>query len=67
MNTVTVCTLCYGIFFDRQNSLYMFLTIQKPFVSDVIEQNILSDVRGRVDFLTQFLVESEKIDAIMCT
>lgn len=54
-------------FFDRQKFLYKFLTFQKAFISDENGQNILSDAHERVDFLTLFLVETEKIDAIMCT
>lgn len=65
--TATGIQLCCGIFFDRQKGLYSFLTFHKVFVSDESKQNILSDAHERVDFLTLFLVETEKIGAIMCT
>jgi len=66
-NTVAENATLLRYFFDRQKVLYSFLTFQKAFVSDEIKQNILSDAQERVDFLTLFLVETEKIDAIMCT
>ncbi len=66
-NTATENTTLLRYFFDRQKGLYSFLTFQEAFISDENKQNILSDAHERVDFLTLFLVETEKIDAIMCT
>jgi len=59
--------LCCGIFFDRQNHLYIFLTPHEALISDGRRQKNLSYAHERVDSLTIFLVESKNIDAIMCT
>lgn len=67
MKVVTENVNLLQLFFDRQKFLYIFFTIHKALNSDEIVQNILSDAHERVDFLTLFLVETVKNDAIMCT